>query len=123
MSDTTLHPVKPTSHLANGKFAPGNALGGRAKRTDETAIIKAMDAALPPEEIEKLLKEAIGWAREYKSPKLALAICQFVVSYQIGQPVQRSLSASGKLETLLGKLNTMSEDEFKAVEATIREGK
>ena len=60
------------------------------------------------------------WAREYKSPKAALAIAQFVVGYRIGTPVQRSISASGKLESLLSRLGEMDDDEFNQVEAAMR---
>lgn len=93
---------------------------GRPKRADERAIISAMDRALPPTELEELLKEAIGWAREYKSPKLVLSIAQFVVSYQIGAPVQRSITASGKLESLIERLGSMDEDEFERIEQAMR---
>lgn len=115
------HPTSP-HHTANGKFAPGNVLGGRAKRSDEKAIIAAMDAALPPEKIQQVLTDALAWAYEYKSPKVILSIVQFVVAYKIGQPVQRSVSASGKLETILNRLSTMDEEDFQQVEAAIRNG-
>lgn len=116
------HPTSP-AHRANGKFAPGNAAGvgfGRKRRAEEAAIIAAMDAALPAEELQQLLTDAIGWAREYKSPKLALSIAQFVVSYQIGSPIQRSMSASTKLETILAKVGSMDEEEFAQVEQAMR---
>ena len=113
------HPTSP-HHRANGKFAPGNVLGGRGKRSDERAILAALDAALPPEKIQQVLTDALAWAYEYKSPKVILSIVQFVVAYQIGQPIQRSVSASGKLETILNRLSTMDENEFEAVERAIR---
>ena len=97
----------------------GNPLG-RAKRADERAIIAAMDKALPPDKLAEALQDALTWAYEYKSPKLILAIAQFVVSYQIGQPVQRSVSASGKLETILNRLSSMEDGEFDAVERAMR---
>lgn len=97
----------------------GNPLG-RAKRADERAIIAAMDKALPPDKLSEALQDALTWAYEYKSPKLILAIAQFIVSYQIGQPVQRSVSASGKLETILSRLSSMEDGEFEAVERAMR---
>jgi hypothetical protein len=98
---------------------PGNPLG-RPKRADERAIIAAMDKALPPDKLSEALQDALTWAYEYKSPKLILAIAQFVVAYQIGQPVQRSVSASGKLENILSRLSSMDDGEFEAVEAAMR---
>lgn len=108
-----------------GKLTPwqpgqsGNPLG-RARRADERAIIAAMDKALPPDRLSEALQDALTWAYEYKSPKLILAIAQFVVAYQIGQPVQRSVSASGKLESILSRLSAMDDSEFEAVERAIR---
>jgi len=116
------HPADPQRNGA-GQFVKGNSASpGRKKRSEEQALLAAIDAACPPEELEKLLKEAIGWAREYKSPKMALAIAAFVVGYKVGTPIQRSMSASTKLETILARVGTMSEEEFEQVEAAMRNG-
>ena len=121
--------VSPRPHNPNGKgrdekglFLPGNAANplGRPKRADERAIIAAMDKALPPDKLSQAIEDALTWAYEYKSWKAVLAISQFVVSYQIGQPVQRSVSASGKLETILNRLSSMEDGEFDAVERAMR---
>ena len=116
------HNPNGTGRDEKGLFLPGNAANplGRPKRADERAIIAAMDRALPPDKLSEALQDALGWAYEYKSPKLILAIAQFVVSYQIGQPVQRSVSASGKLETILNRLSSMEDGEFDAVERAMR---
>lgn len=108
--------------FAAAKWKPGQSGNplGRAKRADERAIIAAMDKALPPDKLSQALQDALEWAYEYRSPKLILAIAQFVVAYQIGQPVQRSVSASGKLENILSRLSAMDDGEFDAVEAAIR---
>jgi hypothetical protein len=113
------HPTSP-HHTANGKFAPGNHLGGRKKRSEEQALLTAIDAACPPEELQRLLTDAITWAYEYKSPRMVLAIAAFVVGYRIGTPVRRSVSASGKLENILDRVSNMDEDEFAQVEAELR---
>lgn len=117
----TPHPESP-HHRANGQFAKGNtASPGRRKRSEETAVLAAIDAACPPEELQKLLGEAITWAREYKSPKAVMAIAQFVVGYRIGTPVQRRVSATGRLETLLDRISDMDDDEFNALEAEMKQ--
>ena len=114
------HPADPQRNGA-GQFVKGNSASpGRKKRSEEQALLAAIDAACPAEDLESLLKEAIGWAREYKSPKMALAIAAFVVGYKVGTPIQRSVSASGKLETILARVGTMSEDEFEQVERAMR---
>lgn len=111
-----------TGRDEKGRLLPGTVANplGRPKRADERAIIAAMDKALPPDKLSEALQDALTWAYEYKSPKLILAIAQFVVAYQIGQPVQRSVSASGKLESILSRLSAMDEGEFDAVERAIR---
>lgn len=109
------------THLPNGKFAPGNGLGGRLKRDDERAIVSAMNRALPPEKIQQSIEDALMWAYEYKSPKLIMSILQFVVSYRIGTPVQRSISASGKLENLLSQIADMEDSDFDKLEGRLRE--
>lgn len=114
------HPTDPQRNAA-GQFVKGSSASpGRRKRSEETAVLAAIDAACPPDELEKLLKEAMQWAREYKSPKAVMQIAQFVVGYRIGTPVQRSVSASGKLENLLARIGEMDEDEFNQVEAAMR---
>ena len=116
------HPADPRRNGA-GQFVKGNPGGpGRKKRSDERAILAAIDAALPPEKVQQVLTDALAWAYEYKSPKAILSIVQFVVAYQIGQPVQRSVSASGKLENILDRLSNMEDGEFEAVERAMRNG-
>ena len=75
---------------------------------------------LPPARVGELLEQALTWAQEYKSPKLVLAILQFHYSYTLGMPVQRSVTASTKLETLLNRIGEMDEAEFAQVEQQMR---
>lgn len=114
------HPTDPQRNVA-GQFVKGSSASpGRRKRSEEAAVLAAIDAACPPEKLKDLLEKAMAWTEEYKSPKAALAIAQFVVGYRIGTPVQRSVSASGKLESLLSRLGEMDDDEFNQVEAAMR---
>lgn len=50
-----------------------------------------------------------------------MAIAQFVVGYRIGTPVQRRVSATGRLETLLDRIGEMDDDEFNALEAEMKQ--
>lgn len=116
------HPTDPQRNAA-GQFVKGSSASpGRRKRSEEQAILAAIDAACPPEELQKLLTEAMQWAREYKSPKAVMAIAQFVAGYAVGTPVQRSVSASGKLENILARVGSLDDDEFNQVEAAMRDG-
>lgn len=122
LTPDALHP-ESSDHTANGKFAPGNRAGvgfGRKKRAEEQAVLSAINEALPPDRLQQALSDALDWAYEYKSPKMVLALASFVVSYQIGSPIQRSMSASTRLEAILARVGTMSDEEFNAVEAEMR---
>lgn len=114
------HPTSP-HHTANGKFAPGNALGGRKKRSEEAALLAALDAALPADKLAEHMKLCVEWAKEFRSGKMLLSLWQFKFNYIVGQPVQRSISASGKLENILDRMRDMDEDEFAEVEQAMRD--
>jgi len=101
--------------------APPPPMRQRKPKANEQALIAALHEALPPARVGELLEQALTWAQEYKSPKLVLAILQFHYSYTLGMPVQRSVTASTKLETLLNRLGDMSDDEFSQVEQAMRQ--
>jgi hypothetical protein len=114
------HPTDPQRNVV-GQFTKGNhASPGRVKRAEESAVLAAINTALPPEKLQQALTDALDMAYEYRSPKLLMAIVESAVSYQVGAPVQRSVSASGKLENILSRLTDMDEDEFSAVERAMR---
>jgi len=100
--------------------APPPPMRQRKPRANEQALIAALHEALPPARVGELLEQALTWAQEYKSPKLVLAILQFHYSYTLGMPVQRSVTASTKLETLLNRIGEMDEAEFAEVEQQMR---
>ncbi len=99
---------------------PPPELRKRKPKANEQALIAALHEALPPARVGELLEQALTWAQEYKSPKLVLAILQFHYSYTLGMPVQRSVTASTKLETLLNRIGEMDEEEFTQVEQQMR---
>ncbi len=100
--------------------APPPPMRKRKPKANEQALIAALHEALPPARVGELLEQALTWAQEYKSPKLVLAILQFHYSYTLGMPVQRSVTASTKLETLLNRIGEMDEAEFAQVEQQMR---
>lgn len=107
-----------------GQFVKGYAVPSPARKrkpkANEQALIAALHEALPAERVGQLLEQALAWAQEYKSPKLVLAILQFHYSYTLGMPVQRSVTASTKLETILNRLGEMDDSEFANVEQAMR---
>lgn len=59
------------THQPNGKFAPGNGLGGRKKRAEEDALLAVLEKALPAEDIPGHIEQCIRWAvasRPYRQP-------------------------------------------------------
>jgi|JI10StandDraft_1071094.scaffolds.fasta_scaffold871642_1 hypothetical protein len=100
--------------------APPPPMRKRKPKANEQALIAALHEALPADKVKELLDKALTWAQEYKSPKLVLAILQFHYSYTLGMPVQRSVTASTKLETLLNRIGEMDDDQFAEVEQQMR---
>lgn len=116
------HPDDPNRNAA-GQFTKGNAASpGRRRRSEEQAMLAVLNEVLPPEKVKAHLEKCIEWAYHYQSPKLLMQVLAFHYSYTIGQPVQRSISASGKLENILDRLSSMSEEEFTEVEQAMRGG-
>ena len=83
------HPSSP-HHRANGQFAKGNKAGpGRPSKVREKEVLAAINEAMPPAEITKLIKEMIAHARAQKSWRGMEAALSFCAAYQVGKPVQR----------------------------------
>ena len=117
------HPTDPHRNEA-GQYIKGNtASPGRRKRSEEQALLAVLDESLPAEKFKEHMDLAIAWAIEYKSPKLLMQLWQFRFSYTIGQPVQRSVTASTKLDTFLDAVRGLSDDEFsQVIDATTGDG-
>ena len=120
LTPDALHPAEPQRNGA-GQVVKGNSASpGRKKRSEEAALLAVLDESLPPDKFKEHMNLCIAWAIEYKSPKLLMQLWQFRFAYTIGQPVQRSVSASGKLENILDRISSMDESEFEAVERALR---
>lgn len=107
-----------------GRWLPGHApkppAPRRKPRANEQALIAALNEALPAEKVKDHLDQCVTWAYEYRSPKLLMQVLQFHYSYTLGMPVQRSITASTKLETLLTRLGEMDDNEFDQVEQAMK---
>lgn len=111
------HPTDPQRNVA-GQFVKGSkASPGRAPKVRETAILGLLKQEVDPQTvvdtINDLINDTTSWRAREAGVKLYLA-------YMVGMPVQRSISATGKLETLLNRIGEMDEDEFNQVEAAMR---
>lgn len=105
-----------------GRFLPGNTVRrdtiGQAvagKRGLQRALTSAVEAAVSPEELTLMIEQVVSWALHYRSPKVLLEVIKLRLAYGIGLPVQRSISASGKLEDIMAKLEDMSEEEYQVL--------
>ena len=92
------------------RFLPGQSgnPGGRIKRP-ETQVLKLIHEKVDPQlvvdTILDLLSDKSSWRPREAGVKLYL-------SYMVGMPVQRSITASTKLESILDKVRDMDEGEF-----------
>ena len=103
------------SHLW-AKGQSGNP-AGRPPKVRETAVLNIMRQRIPPERIVEtvldLIEDSESWRAREAGVKLYLA-------YMVGMPVQRSITASTKLETILNRLGEMDDSEFSEVEQQMR---
>lgn len=101
-----------------GRFLPGSPGGpGRPPKARESAVLDLMRGSIPPAKIVQTIMELVedrdSWRARAKGVELYL-------NYVIGMPVQRSVTASTKLETLLNRIGEMDEAEFAEVEQQMR---
>jgi hypothetical protein len=78
-----------------GKWKPGAspARGAfdRSLGKSQRKYLKALELAVPPEEVPALILETIVMARSEKQPKVLLDVIKLALSYQVGLP-RRSVS-------------------------------
>lgn len=102
---------------AQGRWLPGAAPKGGRPRRPETAVLRYMNEKIPAEKIVAtvidLIEDTSSWRAREAGVKLYL-------SYMVGMPVQRSVTATTRLETLLNRLGEMDDEEFATVEAELK---
>lgn len=81
----------------NGTFAPGTPAPGHGppKAITNKDYIDAIKAEFPPEEITRLLREAIAIAVSTKSWRGVVAALEFSANYSLGKPKQQVEAAAG----------------------------
>ena len=87
-----------------GRFAPGNATGGRKPKAIERAYLDAVKEGLPPSEVASLIREALDLARRQNSWRGMAEVLQLALAYGAGKPVNRVQTSDGNLTALLEAL-------------------
>ena len=90
----------------HGRFLPGSAQpgAGRKPKAVERAYIDAVRNAVPPDELESLIKEALESARSTKSWRGIVEVVELVMAYGAGKPQQKVVTQDGNLDLLLAAL-------------------
>lgn len=90
----------------HGRFLPGSAQpgAGRKPKAVEKAYVDAIRNAVPPEELEALIKEALESARSTKSWRGLVEVVELVMAYGAGKPQQKIVQSDGNLDALLAAL-------------------
>jgi hypothetical protein len=105
--------------IIKGRWLPGQSgnPSGKPKRFGD--ITRALEAGIniteAVEGIAALIRDTSSWRAREAGLKLYL-------SYMYGTPIQRSVTASTKLESILAQVTELSDDEFADVEQKLREG-
>jgi hypothetical protein len=79
-------------------------MGGRKPKAVERAYLDAVRNAIPPEEVETLLADALDAARKQRSWRGVMEVVRLAMEYGAGKPTQKTVSTDGNLETLLAAL-------------------
>ena len=103
-----------------GKWLPGqsgNPLGRNFKK--QADITRALADGIP---VHEVIDTVAGLIRDTSSWRAREAGVKLYLSYMFGTPIQRSVTASTKLESILAQVTELSDDEFADVEQKLREG-
>lgn len=87
----------------------------RKDRDAERKMLAALDKVIDADRAAELLEMCISWAIDYKSPKTMMEVLRFRYAYGIGTPIQRSVSATTKLDDFIDRLDEVSEEDIDKV--------
>lgn len=80
-----------------GRFLPGytaNPLGKPRKAPEHAGFLAAINRTMPPNRVESLLEQAIAISMSTHSWRGIVAVLEFCANYQVGKPIQRSITAN-----------------------------
>ena len=102
-----------------GQFLPANSIGavGRRGRSRKAKVLDLIESTVDPAVVVDTI---LGLITDYNSWRAREAGVKLYLSYMVGMPVQRSVTATTKLETILSQLGSMDDSEFTQVEEQMR---
>jgi hypothetical protein len=90
-------------------------VGGRPRKAQELAVLAAINLAFPPERIHEALNAAYDFAVLHKSHKGIMQVVEFVVAYQLGEPVKRMVTQRSTVEELLSQVADVDDEQFEGL--------
>jgi hypothetical protein len=84
----------------------------RPKKAIAEAVQAAIHEAMPPAMIRQAIRQAYDLALEHGSPKGIMQVVEFVVSYQLGEPVKRLVTQRSTVEELLSQAAGVDDEQF-----------
>jgi hypothetical protein len=82
----------------------GNPTGWAKK---DIKVLHAIHEGYPPDRIIGLLDEALEIARKHNSYRGIMDVARTVIEYTVGKPVQRSITVSSKMDSILTRLESI----------------
>ena len=113
-------PASAQTLKTGNRWLPGQSGNPGGRKSALRTSFQAIAAKGSPEDLAAYYWWGIESAKKQGSPRIVLQYIEFYVHMTDGTPVQRSITASGKLESILSRLGAMDDNEFAEVEQAMR---
>jgi hypothetical protein len=96
----------PTKKYSN-RWLPGQSGNPSGWAKKDIKVLHAIHEGYPPDRIIGLLDEALEIARKHNSYRGIMDVARTVIEYTVGKPVQRSITVSSKMDSILTRLESI----------------
>jgi hypothetical protein len=90
-----------------GRWLPGQSGNPSGWAKKDIKVLHAIHEGYPPDRIIGLLDEALEIARKHNSYRGIMEVARTVIEYTVGKPVQRSITVSSKMDSILTRLESI----------------
>jgi hypothetical protein len=90
-----------------GRWLPGQSGNPSGWAKKDIKVLHAIHEGYPPDRIIGLLDEALEIARKHNSYRGIMEVARTVIEYTVGKPVQRSITVSSKMDSILSRLENI----------------